>query len=323
MNSALVVPLLVVALVLAVSGLAKVADREATEDMFTSLRIPLVPPVLGARVLPWAEVALALGLVLTRGRLLLVVTVLTVAVFAAYWVVIARALTFDPPVSCACFGKLGGHRVDRSTLLRNTILVGLAALGVVAAARDVDVLRGLAGFDSGDVWWLVVLVAVAALAYLVALGTSDPSPGYGGEVDQDGEYVRMPIPHAVLEDWDGGQFNLRDLAAAKARLLVMLSPGCGACQRIAEAMDGWYDRIGGAVEIHAVYPHKFDDEHLHPHHRDRLMHQPGQGVGLVLGMPYTPSAVLLGTDGLLAGGPVVGAEAVTELVEDTAAELGV
>ena len=172
MNDALVVPLLAVAAVLAVSGLAKLADREATEDMFGSLRIPLVPAALGALVLPWAELAMAVGLVLTRGRLLLAVTLLTVLVFAAYCAVIARALTFDPPVSCACFGKLGGHRVDVSTLVRNTLLVALSLLGLVAAARDVDVLRGLADYSSGDVVWLLVLVIVAAVAYLVARGTS-------------------------------------------------------------------------------------------------------------------------------------------------------
>ena len=36
----------------------------------------------------------------------------------------------------------------------------------------------------------------------------------------------------------------------------------------------------------------------------------------------TPSAVLLGTDGMLAGGPVAGAQEVRGLVEDVRAQLG-
>ena len=144
----LVLPLLVLAVVLLVSGAAKLFDRLATSDMFVALQVPLVPAGLGAAVLPWAEIVLGVALLLVRGPLLVLATAATVLVFAAYWLVVARAMRFDPPVSCSCFGRLGGHRVDGSTLARNTLLLGLALLAVVAAGRDVDVVRGLGDYRS-------------------------------------------------------------------------------------------------------------------------------------------------------------------------------
>ena len=58
----LVLPYLVLAAVLLISGVAKLADKRATEDMFVSLRVPLLPAAPSARVLPYAEIALGLGL---------------------------------------------------------------------------------------------------------------------------------------------------------------------------------------------------------------------------------------------------------------------
>ncbi len=319
MSAALVVPLLLCAVVLVVSGIAKLADREATVDMFTSLRIPVVPAGPGAAVLPWAEVALAAGLVLARGPLLVVVTVLTLAVFAAYWVVIARALTFDPPVSCACFGRLGGHHVDRSTLLRNTLLVGLAGAGVAAAVRDVNVLSGLAGYDAADWLWLGLVLVTGLLGWLVSGGARPGAravPVTGGD-----EYFRVPVPYAVVETVDGQRQTLRELATSQARLLVFLSQRCGACVRVADRLLTWQEQLGGAVGVHAVYYDELDQLGPEAPPAGLLLRQPDRGVSLVLDMPYTPSAVLLGTDGLLAGGPVIGEKEIAAMVDDIVAEL--
>ncbi len=158
MTAPLVVPFLLLAGVLLVSGAAKVSDRVATADMFTALRVPFVSPAVGAAALPYVEIVLGLALLLARGPLLVVASGVTLLLFTTYWLLIARALTFDPPVSCACFGKLGGHLVDGWTLARNTLLVGLSVVALVSAARGVDVIGGLADFTSTDVAWLCVVV---------------------------------------------------------------------------------------------------------------------------------------------------------------------
>ena len=51
------------------------------------------------------------------------------------------------------------------------------------------------------------------------------------------------------------------------------------------------------------------------------VHDPEGLVGETFDMQATPSAVLLGADGLLAGGPVVGSLAVPQLVDDILHEL--
>jgi hypothetical protein len=320
MTGPLVVPFLLLAAVLLVSGVAKVADRQATEDMFTSLRVPVVPPVLGARVLPYAEIALALLLLVLSGPLLVVAAVLALLVFLAYWLLIARALTFDPRPTCACFGRLGGHRVGPATLARNTILVALAVVALVAAPRGDGVLGGLVDFSSDDAVWLSVLVVAMALTWFVAR-TDEPAPEQVPE-GVDGDYVRLPIPYGVVEDAKGRRHTLRELAKTQARLLVMLNPGCGGCKRIASRVDEWTRALDGVVAVHPVYTGRLDQLPDLGHARETTLHQPESNVSHMLGSNTTPAAVLLGADGLLAGGPVYGENPVTELVEDILEELG-
>ena len=134
-DAPLTVPAVLLALVLLVSGVAKLADLETAAQAFTSLRLPRflvrwkIPTLL-----PIGEVVLAIALIVTSGWLAVVVDVAAVLLFVAYLVVIVRALGFGEPVTCSCFGKLGLGSVDRFTAVRNVILVALAALALADAA---------------------------------------------------------------------------------------------------------------------------------------------------------------------------------------------
>jgi hypothetical protein len=310
---------LLLAAVLLVSGVAKAADRRATEDAFTALRVPVVPPPLGARLLPYAEIALAALLIVLPAPLLAAAAALALLLFLAYWLLIARALTFDPPPTCACFGGLGGHRVTPATLLRNTILVGLAVVALVSAVRGGDMLGGLAGLSSTDLAWLAVLTVAMLLAGLVARTDAASASLPEGP---DGEYLRLPIPYGVVEDAEGRRHTLLELAAARARLLLMLSPGCGPCGRVAARIDEWSRALDGVVAVHPVYEIPVRGLPELDHSRESTLHQPERNVSRVLGDGSTPAAVLLGADGLLAGGPVHGEEPIAELVEEILAQLG-
>ena len=127
-EAALVVLLTLVA-VLATSGAAKLRDRRATRDAFDALRIPgLVPADAAATALPWVELALAVLLVVSPAGVLVPVGVATLLLMLAYTAIIVRALGFDEPVTCSCFGSLGRHEIDRTTAVRNLLLSALALL---------------------------------------------------------------------------------------------------------------------------------------------------------------------------------------------------
>jgi hypothetical protein len=313
MTAPVLLALLLLAGVLGVSGVAKLRDRQAVEDMFVSLRVPAVSPALGARVLPYAEIVLAVALLLAPGLLLVAAASLAVVVFAGYLLVIARATTFDPRPTCACFGSLGGHRVDASTVVRNALLVALAgfALGGVLVADDRWVPAALADLGADGVAWLAVASAAVAIGWLIGRGSGAGAP------DELADYERAPIPYGAVEDSEGVTTTLRLLTADQARLLVLLSLGCGPCARVAESLDGWADDLDDLLVVHPVYAvAPVSGLPALPHRRETTLHDPDGNVSRVFGDLPTPSAVLLGADGLLAGGPVIGQPAIERMVDE-------
>ena len=299
---------------LALSGVAKLRDPRATRDAVDALRVPaVVPRDLTARVLPWLEIALAL-LLLAPAPVVAPAAVAVTVLLLAYTGVVARALGFDEPVTCSCFGALGRHDVDRTTLARNVLLTALGGAALWFALAGGSAGRALAEGGSDAVATLLATTAAVAVTALVI------DRGPSGEPSAEEDYERRPIPYGVVRDQEGRTATLVELAASQARLLVMLSPGCTPCVRTAAHLDGWAERLDPVVGVLAVYLREPDHVEELGHRPDLAVVEPDFNVRRVLGLG-SPSAVLLGADGLLAGGPVSGEDAVREFVADVVAEI--
>ena len=70
---------------------------------------------------PWAELLIALCLVVTSGIPAVVTAVVATALAVAYLVLIVRAVQSPEPTDCACFGVVGAEQVSGWTVLRNVL----------------------------------------------------------------------------------------------------------------------------------------------------------------------------------------------------------
>lgn len=320
---AALVVVLTLSAVLATSGVAKLRDRRATRDAFDALRVPpVVPADAAAGALPWAEIGLAVALVAAPAGWLLPVAGAVALLMLTYTALVVRALGFDEPVSCSCFGRLGRHDVGRVTVARNLLLGVLATALVWWALDDGSAPSAFAALDGGDWWTLLAGSASAAVAVLVAGGSSTASER-GGDSRLDAElldYERQAIPYGALTLHHGRTSTLAELSATQARLLVVLNPSCGPCVRTAERLDDWATRLGPAVGVVAVYPDESSALAATEHARELAAWEPELNVRRVFSVG-APGAVLLGADGYLAGGPVAGEDDVAAFVEDVLDEL--
>ncbi|MGB7818476.1 MAG: MauE/DoxX family redox-associated membrane protein [Ornithinibacter sp.] len=324
MPSPLLLPVLTVSVVLLLSGLAKLRDPDSLERAFTSLEVPsaLSAPLV-RRLVPWAEIALGVSLLLATGPALVVAAALSLLVFVAYLVLVVRAVRRPEPADCGCFGAIGDSRVSAATVWRNLALVLSAALAVVAGTQGVGLLGALA--EGSALGWIAMAALTAAVAVLVTWRSGDVEPAgvdSGREpitVDEDGEYVRRPVPRAQVLT-DGGQLELVERAASRsAHLLVFLNPGCGACQRIGPDLEQWGRELDPVV-VQAVLRGEPRLVEFYEYLRGRAWFDPHGMAGEAFGVP-APSAVLVGADGLLAGGPVSGEDDIREFVAEIAEHL--
>ena len=179
MPSALLLPVLTCAAVLIVSGVAKLRAPETVDSAFTSLEVPkaLDTPFV-RRLSPWVEVALGAWLLLATGVALVIVATLTLLLFIAYLVLVARAVRRPEPVDCGCFGALGDSQVTRVTVWRNAALVLSALLAVVAGLQGVGLIGAVV--DGDALPWIATATLTAAVAALVtyrAPTTASPAAG--------------------------------------------------------------------------------------------------------------------------------------------------
>lgn len=317
-----------VSFALALSGAAKLIDHQGTADALTSLRIP------GARahgaiawVLPTGELLLALGLWLPWRAAALTAAVAAVCVFVVFTGVIARSLHFNEPVTCACFGTLGSPAVSRRTVVRNLVLLATAGLAAVAtgsgalpgAALVTDPVRVAATSAT-------VLLTAAVTWLVLAPGPGTRAAGNDAEA-VDLEYIASPIPYGQVRGRDGELMTLRELPAAQAVLLVFLSPGCGPCQRVLEALPEHRAQVSPAVRIDVVASEQADwlagaaAGGTRSGTGGRVWEDPDQNAARVFGISGRPAAVLLGADGTVAGGPVTGEGEVNALIDEMADQL--
>jgi hypothetical protein len=341
-SSALVLIPVTLVLVLLVSAVAKVKARASTASAVRLLRVPgFLKPEWVAAALPPGEIVLGLAMLSPWLPLARVAAVAALLLFAVYWLVIARAMTFDPRPSCGCFGQIGDQRVTAKTLTRNTVLLAGAAVFVwMTWAQSVTVFSFVSDATTRE--WL--LLAGAAYMVLVTWFVLSPpsqvrqrssrrKPG-GHEHDHsaaaavaepaEDEYIRVPLPAAILLDPEYDAHTLHELTAMEPVLLVFVTCGCPSTHDTWQRLPGWAARLP-QVRVLGVQTYRVGDLGIEGV-GERLWYDPASRAYQALRMPGTSSAILLGADGLVAGGPVRGDEEIEEFVaeiEEALAEAGV
>lgn len=131
------------------------------------------------------------------------------------------------------------------------------------------------------------------------------------------DYERAEIPGGVLQQPSGRLITLTQLTAQSAALLVFVSEGCGPCERVLDQAAGWIESLSPFMQVNFVFSRPIDQLRERTTQRvgEHAMHDLQFTARSALGGRTAPSAVLLGADGLLAGGPVDGGSAVIEFVE--------
>lgn len=271
---------------------------------------------------PWGEMLLGTVLLVAGGWIGALAALAATLLMVAYLVLVSRARRATPDASCACFGST--KKITTATIARNAWLSMLAVLAF-AAAWALPVLGGplaALGVD-GWAWVLVILAAVATVALVMwpePMDAPTPAPqasGVGDGAGSDGEldYIRSITPAVPVMMADGSTQTLRELSSSRPMLMLAVSATCSSCTSTIESRERWRELLP-EVDIRMIMTAAPDEADIAERAHPMSMHDPERRVAPSLGYTSTPSAVLFGMDGMLAGGPVSGADAIREFVGD-------
>jgi peroxiredoxin len=296
MDMTLLLAKLLLAVVFAIAGAAKLADRDGVRQVAAEFGAPagLLAPL--AWLVVAAELGVGLALLVDGSAQIGALTALALlVVFSA--AVVANVSRGRRP-SCHCFGRLHAAPVGWSTVARNALLASVAGFVAVGGRFPVA---------------FAALAAVAAVVWVTL---------------EQRRAVRRgrPARSFTLDDQRGRTWTLEELLVPRTPLLLVFSaPGCGACRTFMGELTSWQGELNGQLTV-AVVSAGPRDEHPASANGEqglRLLEDAEGAVSETYGVRATPSAVLIGADAKLAAAPAVGGEQIAALVtQATRAEAG-
>lgn len=123
----------------------------------------------------------------------------------------------------------------------------------------------------------------------------------------------------LLARRDGAPVTMRELARQRAVLLVFMNCLCGPSWQVLGELDEMRKRLP-VLDVHAVLSMPFQ----HVQHTDKLpelLIDHGLYAWHALQLTSSPAAVLLGADGLLAGGPVSSLDEIHAFIDEIEEQL--
>jgi hypothetical protein len=270
------------------------------------------------RLHPWGELVLGVAVAVLGSILGVIAAVVAVLLMAAYTWLVARTVMRSDDASCACFGAR--RPVTRVTVVRN-VWLSLVAIAAAITVWATPLLGGALVAGVAQWQWLIGLVVAAATAGIILWPEAEgaPEPAAPALVvptgDDDLDYVRTRIPAVPVTAADGTVHNLRTLAARKPMLLLAVSPTCSPCVPVIAKVPEWRELLP-ELDVRMLLRRSPEDSELVELDEPQTLHDPEGYVAGSIQDWGTPTAVLLGADGLLAGGPVSGPDDIPGFIDD-------
>lgn len=316
---------LLLAGIFAVAGAAKLRDPQGSRRALEEFGVPAPLSRPGGLVLPLAELAVALALVVPgSARWGAIAAAALLGVFVA---AIANALRQGRAPDCHCFGQVHSEPAGRGTLVRNAVLIGVA--GTVAAAGPGPAVHDWIAARSALELAAAAVALVAAALAARELGRWSAERrkkaailrGFEIKYGSSGLPIGSPAPEFALPAVGGQVSTLGELCGPGLPVvLVFVHPECGPCRQLLPRLAEWHDRLAQEVRIAVLSQGNVEenaslaqDYGFH----DVLVEERGevyQAYGLRQG---TPSAVVVDPDRTIASVGAAGDLAVEELIRLT------
>jgi methylamine dehydrogenase accessory protein MauD len=313
MDAAILCARLLLAIVFAVAGAAKLADQAGTRQAVVGFGVPAALAAPLGILLPLAELAVAAALVPAvtawqgaAGALVLLLL---------FTVAIGANLARGRKPSCHCFGQLHSAPAGWSTLARNAVLAAPAAF-VVWQGREGNIepsAVGLAGALSA-VQELGFFAAGLVVGLLAARSWNEAR-------QRAGLPVGTPAPTFNLPDLEGEEVTLDSLrSSGKPVLLLFTEPGCEYCRELLPEVGRWQGTLADELTIALISCDDPEENRAmsNEHGLSRVLLEDDWEVSEVYGVTGTPSAVLVEPDGTIGSYLAESAEEIEDLVSQAA-----
>ncbi len=309
--------------VFAVAGSAKLADLAETRATVEAFGVPAALARYGGTLLPFAELLTAAALLpQATARWGAVAALVLLLVFIAG---IAYALSRGKAPDCNCFGQISSEQIGWRTLVRNGVLVAVAAFATAESPGSsfsawtgnlnaAAVVASVAVLSAALLIVLVLRLAATVRAQRTALAAADAGTS---AASAPGLPVGMPAPEFELPRLAGGSAGLASLRAGGQRtLLVFASPTCGPCTEMMPELARWSSALQETLNIAVVESGVEDPAQLQSYGGLTTLHERERELAERYMVAATPTALIVDADGRIGSGQALGAGSIERLIRE-------
>lgn len=316
--------------VFGVAGVAKLLDQRGTRDAVTNFGAPASWSGPLAVLLPVAEIAIALGLLVSAAAWASALTALLL--LALFIAAIGINLSRGRAPECHCFGQLYSRPLGWPTLARNIALAICAGFVVWQGQQAIQASTLLLSEKLGGSQYLA-LVEFLAMAMVVAMviyfqrehakraSRSHHQPA----LDSQGLPLGAVAPAFQLPAYRRDHTSLAELLEpGKPVLLIFANPNCGPCAALFGELAAWQRTYPEQVTIAVLTQGTLKDNFVNIARNDlrNILFQNQREIAEQYQCLATPTGVLVSPDGRIASAPAPGAEKIRGLIHSTLEDQG-
>lgn len=317
--------------VFAISAGAKLHDRAGSRAAVQNFGVPASLAGFVAAALPVAEL-LCVVLILSADPGASIGAQLSILLLGSFTVAIVVNLLRGRRPDCHCFGQLAAAPTGWLTVVRNVVLLIVAAVPLAQSTDLPSVPAQLAGYPTAQrslgflLGGLVVAVIVLGALFrsllrrygdvLLRLEALESTAGGASSGTR-------PAPRFELPDLDGEMVRAEDiLAEERPVLLVFVSPNCVMCAALLPDLASW-QTVEHPVSVVVISTGSAEANRakLHGVPALRMLLQTDREVATAYELQGTPGAFLLGVDGVIATPGAYGVDAIRQLHDSVLAAM--
>ena len=324
-----------------VAALGKFLDLEGSEKAVGAFGVPksLAKPI--SFLLPLFELAIAISLLFVE--ISWFASIAGVLLLLLFIVGMLIQISKGNAPDCHCFGQIHSEPVSKKSVIRNAIIAVIGFLLVVSGreTQGIDLFKkDLQSVGSADymqfVLGLAIVMLLAAIIYflkqiseqqskilrrieiLEILSSGERSIEHDniGHPD-DGLPIGAPVPDFQLVSVSGRKVQFNHLISrGKSLVLLFVSPNCNPCSAMLPEIKKWQSKFGEKLDFVLISTGnaKENTEKFGEVTKDILL-QKEKEIGEFFGALWTPTALIINSDGTVGSRTAAGDEAIRELIE--------
>lgn len=338
MEVGLLILRLILAAIFAVAGIGKLLDLKGSESAIAGFGVPKSLAKPFSILLPLAEIAFAICLLFIETSWFGAVgCLILLGIFIG--AMIYQMAKGNAP-DCHCFGQIHSEPVGKKSLVRNIVISVFAAVLAVPGKnhQGIDIFEN--GFETAGkfdpmqiILGLAIVVLLAAIIYFLKqiseqqvkvlrrIEMLEVLSGGGLEREnighpQDGLPIGAPAPNFALPNISGKVLEFDHLLAnAKPMLFFFVSPTCAPCAALLPEIAQWKEEFAGKLEFIFVSSGKAKENiEKFGETGNQILLQKEREVSELFGALWTPTALLINSDGTIGSRTAAGDEAIRTLV---------